>query len=105
MLVPMQSVVNVTCRGTAQRGHPKRTVAQFRDNDGWARVHPRGIDRGRRDPILWLPATPSAPHGEIRMLHVVHCQACDRTFPPLTPERLYPLLDWAREHDKDVPLG
>lgn len=99
----MQSVVNATCRGTARRVHPLRTVAQFRDDDGWARVHPRGSDRSHRDPILWMPD--GTQDGKITTLHVIHCLACDRTFPPLTPERLYPLLDWAREHDKDVPLG
>lgn len=100
----MQAAVNVTCRGTAERVHPARTVAQFRDNDGWARVYPRGGDRNRRDPIIWTPATPAEPDGEVRTLHVIHCPTCDRTFPPIAPDRLHPLLDWAREQGKDVPL-
>ena len=99
----MNALVNATCRGTAQRGHPERTVAQFRDNEGWARVYPRG-SQGHHDPIIWEP-DPTDSEGKMRMLHVIHCPACDRTFPPMTPERLYPLLDWARENGKPVPLG
>lgn len=89
------TVVKLTCRGTAKRTHPLRTVAQFRYYDGWARAH----DVQKRDALLWEPT------GELRLRHKFECDQCSRD-DVYTTERLYALLDEAREHAYEhVPLG
>lgn len=95
----MPFVVKLTCQGTAEVPHPVRTVAQFRyDDDGWVRVH----DREKRDQIAWTP------DGDMSMLHRIACghPGCRRAEARLMPaERLYPALDYAREHGKpELPL-
>lgn len=79
------------------RSHPLRTVAQFRYDDGWARVH----NSGERDTLRMEPT------GELRARRQVKCDhpRCSRS-DVFRDETLYPLLDWARENGKDVvPLG
>lgn len=92
------SVVKLTCQGTAQMSHPVRTVAQFRYDDGWARVH----DRVKRDKVM-LEAD-----GEMSMHHLIACDhpACNRANARYIPSgRLYPTLDYARSHgSSEVPL-
>ena len=97
IIVHMSSVVNLTCRGTAMHTHKLRTVAQFRYDDAWARVH----TDSRQDDLIWEPT------GELRIRHRISCDLCRprRQDEQLRPETLYP-LDWARENGKDeVPLG
>ncbi|WP_315070327.1 hypothetical protein [uncultured Microbacterium sp.] len=93
----MTAVVNLTCRGTARRAHTLRTVAQFRYDDGWVRVH----NQGERDAVL------QEPNGDLKSRHRAECTdpRCTRV-DVFTTESLYRLLDWARENGKDeVPLG
>jgi hypothetical protein len=94
----MSSTVKLTCRGTPQRTHPLRVVAQFRYDGGWARVH----NPGERDDLLWEPT------GELRLRHHLDCGYPQCTLRDVynATGRLYALLDWARDHGKDeVPLG
>ncbi len=95
----MSSNVKLTCRGTAQYVHPVRTVAQFRWDDGWGRVH----NREKRDSVVLLP------DGELSMVHHLWCSdpRCQRSQGGTIPtELLYSLLDYAREHGgTEVPLG
>ncbi|KAF2412521.1 hypothetical protein B1729_14505 [Microbacterium sp. B35-04] len=91
----MPFTVKLTCRGTARYGHSPRTVAQFHYDGGWARVY----DKRKQDLIL------QGPTGEIRRAHRLTCERCARNFHVPT-ERLYSLLDYAREHSNPhVPLG
>lgn len=83
--------VKLTCSGTAGNPHSPRTVAQFRYEDGWGRIH----DRKKRDQIVW------EPDGELRSVHMIECDhpGCTRAQPrPVSSERLYPSLDYARSH-------
>lgn len=94
----MPFIVSITCRGTPQFVHDMRTVAQFRYDGGWARVH----DRERLDVLG------TDDDGELRMVHRFRCSdpRCQRSRGGTIPtERLYPLLDYAREHGGEVPLG
>jgi hypothetical protein len=91
----MPFFVKLTCRGTAMRTHPLRTVAQFRYDDGWARTH----DVQKRDALLWEPT------GDLRLRHKFECAQCSRA-DVYTSEWLYALLDQARERGQEhVPLG
>lgn len=84
----MESTVKVICEGAGSYTHKPRTVAQFRYDDGWARVH----NEGKPDPLLMDPAGESF---EVITRHALDCDRCshDGYF---TPDRLYPLLDAAR---------
>jgi hypothetical protein len=87
----------LTCSGTAQNAHPVRTVASFRCEDGWARVH----DRQKRDQIAWRP------DGGLSMSHWIECDhpGCTRAEGRFIPaERLYPALDYARSHGQPLQL-
>lgn len=91
IIVYVSFVVKVRCQGTAERGHPVHTVAQFRYDDGWGRVH----DRVKRDRVV-LEAD-----GEMSMHHLIACDhpACTRADARYIPSgRLYPALDYARSH-------
>lgn len=91
----MPFTVKLTCRGNSRYGHALCTVAQFRFDDGWARVH----DTRKQDLVL------QGPTGEMRVAHRLACERCKRNFHVPT-ERLYSLLDYAREHgSRYVPLG
>jgi hypothetical protein len=97
-LLLMTAIIKLTCRGTAKISHPVRTVAQFRYDDGWARVH----DRVKRDEVV------QEPDGELSMNHLIACDhpACTRAESRLIPSgRLYPALDYARDHgNTELPL-
>lgn len=94
-MLHMSLVVRVTCRGTAHRGHSLRAVAQFRYDEGWARVH----HQGERDLIRMEPS------GDLSQRYRFECPRCSRV-EVFKADKLYPLLDWAREHGTDnVPLG
>lgn len=87
----MPFVVKLKCQGTARNAHPVRTVAQFRYDDGWGRVH----DREKRDQIVW------EPDGDMHTVYTIACDLpeCDRFKPRSIPsERLHPLLDYNRAH-------
>ena len=79
------TVEKLICVGVGAYHHEPRTVAQFRYDDGWARVH----NEGPMDPILWLPTN------EITMGHQLKCDLCTRD-DYYRAERLYPELDKAR---------
>ncbi|MDZ8200634.1 hypothetical protein RZO50_03865 [Microbacterium sp. SSW1-59] len=85
----MQFRVKVLCHGAGNYQHKPRTVAQFRYDEGWARVH----NEGPMDPLVWLPT------GDVSQRHALICDRCTRT-DYYTPERLYPLLDELRSGDR-----
>ncbi|MDH6236230.1 hypothetical protein [Cryobacterium sp. CG_9.6] len=92
----MSFVVKLSCRGTAMRTHPLRTVAEFRYEDGWARVR----SEGQLDTV-------QEPTGDVRLRHRFECGhgRCTRD-DVYTAEQLYPLLDEARKWgNAEVPLG
>ena len=78
------TVKKLICEGVGRYAHDARTVAQFRFDDGWARVH----NEGPMDPILWLPT------GEITQGHQLSCDRCTRN-DYYQAARLYPELDKA----------
>lgn len=82
----MESAVKVICEGAGSYTHKPRTVAIFRHDDGWARVH----NEGPTDPLLW------GPDGEITTGHQLKCDRCTRD-DYYKEERLYPELDKARD--------
>lgn len=83
------TVEHLICEGVGRYKHAARTVAQFRYDDGWARIH----NEGPLDPILWLPT------GEITQGHQLKCDLCTRD-DYYRAERLYPVLDKARTEGK-----
>jgi hypothetical protein len=88
----MPYVVKLRCKGTTQRPHAPHTLAQFKHDDGWARVH----NRGNRDVLV------QESDGELVMYHLIACDhpSCIRAKPRYVPGgRLYPTLDYARDHD------
>lgn len=83
------TVEKLICEGVGNYEHDARTVAQFRYDDGWARIH----NEGPIDPILWLPT------GEITRGHQLSCDRCTRD-DYYRAERLYTVLDKARAEGK-----
>lgn len=81
----MESTVKLICEGAGSYTHKPRTVAQFRHDDGWARV----FNEGKPDPLLWEPT------GEVTARHSLDCDRCSYSG-YFKPETLYPLLDAAR---------
>lgn len=94
----MQPPIKLTCQGTATSSHPVRTVAQFRYDEGWARVY----DQVKRDKVVW------ETDGEMSMAHLIACSfpGCNRADPRyILSDRLYPALDYARNHGStEIPL-
>jgi hypothetical protein len=90
----MESAVKVICEGARSYTHKPRTVAMFRHDDGWARIH----NEGSTDPLLW------GPDGEVTQNHQLACDRCSyRGY--FKPDKLYPLLDEARTQGwMPVPL-
>lgn len=78
----MESKVAVVCAGAGGYTHKPRTIAQFRRDDGWARIH----IEGPRDALLWKP------EGNITLGHRLSCDVCTRN-DYATGDRLYPVLD------------
>jgi hypothetical protein len=91
----MQSAVKAFCVGSGRFRHKRRIVAQFRHDDGWARVH----NEGPTDPILWLP------NGELTQGHRFFCDRCSRDDYYQAP-RIYGVLDKLRaEGQADVDVA
>jgi hypothetical protein len=78
------TVKQLICEGVGNFRHKAVTVAQFRHDDGWARIH----NEGPSDPIL------SLPNGEITQGHRLNCDRCSRK-DYYQADRLYPVLDMA----------